>query len=75
MGVFKLMEFEQNRHLTMIMDVPQGLRSLVTSQELRRSSDYREYLSPCARGSAIPGTNTWMRWFLPWRLVYDAKQF
>jgi len=32
MGVFKLMEFEQNRHLTMIMDVPQGLRSLVTSQ-------------------------------------------
>ncbi len=80
MGVFKLVEFDQNRHLTMIMDAPQAIAifgEVAASYVIfpRTENTCRLVLKGHIR---YPKKSfwSWIRWFLPWGdLFMMQKQF
>jgi type IV secretory pathway TrbD component len=80
MGVFKLVEFEQNRHLTMIMDAPRAIAifgGIAASYVVFPITENtcRLVLKGHVRYPRN-GFGLWMRWFLPWGdLFMLQKQF
>lgn len=80
MGVFKLVEFEQNRHLTMIMDAPRAIAifgDIAASYVVFPATEKtcRLVLKGHVRYPRN-GFGLWMRWLLPWGdLFMMQKQF
>jgi hypothetical protein len=79
MDIFKLVEFEQNRHLTIIMDSPKGAAAfgdIAVSYIIfpKTENTCRLFVKILVHYPRNPMW-FWMRWFLPWGdLIMMRKQ-
>lgn len=78
MGIFKVVEFEQNRHLTIVMDDEQAISmfgNIAASYVILPIT--QDTCRLILKGLIRYPRNTfwsWMRWFLPWGDLFMMRQ-